>query len=55
MKNLFMCLMANLNILGNITEAKLYKSGETATIECETESGVYEIAIIKKKENEENA
>ena len=53
MKDLFMCLLANLNNHGNVIEATMYKGGEMSTVKVETASGTYEVTIFKKDEVKE--
>mgnify|MGYP003311502719 CR=1 FL=1 len=50
MKDLFMKILLSLVGFGNLTEANLYSSGKYATLTIETESGKYDIAIMKKDE-----
>ena len=55
MKELFMCLLLNLQTHGNLTEANLFSSGNFATLVIENENGKFEIAISKKDEEKKNA
>lgn len=57
MKDLFMCLLLNLQNHGNIVSAKLYKDSDFATIELEGKDCTYDISIRKeeKKGETENA
>ena len=49
MKNLFMCILANLTNYGNITSASMYDD-ELSMINIKTNSGLYSVSITKKKE-----
>ena len=51
MKDLFMCLLLNLKVHGDITEANMYKGGEFSQLEISTDSGKYRISITKREEN----
>ena len=57
MKDLFMCLLLNLQNHGNIVSANLYKDSDFATIELEGKDCTYDISIRKeeKKGETENA
>lgn len=55
MKELFMELLLDLRMKGNITEANLYQSGTYSSFTVETKSGKYKISISKKDEEEKNA
>lgn len=54
MKNLFMCLLTNLKHHGDITAANLYKGGNFASIEVETEDGIYTVNIAKEEKKNED-
>ena len=49
MKDLFMCLLLNLQNLGRITAANLYKDGKYSNIEIETKDAVYSICVSKEE------
>ena len=57
MKDLFKCLLLNLQNHGNIVSANLYKDSDWATIELEGKDCTYDISIRKeeKKGETENA
>ena len=54
MKDLFMCLLLNLQTHGKITAANLYREGKFSSIEVEGEDAVYTVTITKeeKKDND---
>ena len=54
MKDLFMCLLLNMQKFGKITAANLYKLGKLSSIELETEDAVYTITITKEDKQSEN-
>ena len=54
MKELFMCLLLNLKNHGNITAATLYRQGNYASIELETEDGIYSIGVSKEEKKNED-
>lgn len=54
MKDLFMCLLTNLQNHGQIITANLYRDGEFASLEIESEDAVYTVNISKEdKKNED--
>ena len=55
MKDLFMCLLLNLKVHGDITEANMYKGGEFSQMEISTPSGDYKISITKQEKENRNA
>lgn len=54
MKNIFMTLLRDLTILGDLKETTMYESGKWATMTIETTEGTYSISINKKDEEEKN-
>lgn len=54
MRKLFMSLLDELNLHGDVTAATLYKNGDIATITVETEEGECEVMISKKGEEIKN-
>lgn len=54
MKQLFLQLLALLNVKGNITEASLYKNGKYSNITVELEDGIYSISISKEEKTDGN-
>ena len=54
MKELFMCLLLNLQNHGDITAANLYEGGNFSNLTLKGQDGVYTVTISKeeKKENE---
>lgn len=56
MKDLFMCLLLDVERFGKLTEANMYEGGYFSNMKVQTESGKYSISITKEKEGEkENA
>lgn len=55
MKELFLNLLRIANAYGNITSANMYSGGKHSYITVETKDGVYDISILKKDEEKENA
>ena len=54
MKDIFMKLLVELRYYGDITAANMYKGGNFASIEVETEDGIYTVNIAKEdKKNED--
>lgn len=54
MKDLFMCLLLNLQNHGNITAATLYRDGKFATLEVESEYAIYSVNISKEEKSNED-
>lgn len=54
MKDLFMCLLLNLQTYGKIIAANLYREGKLASLEIEDVDGIYEITISKKEKKDAN-
>lgn len=54
MKDLFMCLLLNLQTHGKIVAANLYRDGKLASIEIESDDAIYEVTISKKEKPNEN-
>lgn len=54
MKDLFMCLLLNLQTHGKIVAANLYRDGKLASLEIEDAEGIYEITISKREKKNEN-
>lgn len=53
MKELFMCLLLNLQNHGDITAANLYEGGKFSNLTVETEDGVYTVTISKEEKKNE--
>lgn len=52
MKKLFMNLLAELRLFGEITAANLYRNGNFLSIEVEKEDGIYTLTVTKEEKNE---
>ena len=52
MKDLFMCLLLNLQNHGEIVDANMYKGGKFSAITIETKCGTYSVGIHKEDEKE---
>ena len=55
MKKIFMRLLDVFDLMGNITEALMYSTGDFSRIKVETEQGNYSITISKETENDGNS
>ena len=55
MRDLFMCLLLNVTNHGKLTEANLYENGKFATLKIENDNGTFDISIMKKEEEKEDA
>lgn len=54
MKDLFMCLLLNLQNHGKITAANLYRDGKFSSIEVERGDAIYTVAITKEEKKNED-
>lgn len=54
MKELFMCLLLNLKNHGQIIAANLYRDGNFATMDIESEDAIYTVSIAKAEKKNEN-
>ena len=53
MKDLFMCLLLNLQKHGKIVAANLYRDGKFATLEIDGEDAVYTVTINREEKKSE--
>jgi hypothetical protein len=54
MKELFMCLLTNLQNHGQIITANLYRDSKFASLEIESEDAVYRVNITKEEKKNED-
>jgi hypothetical protein len=50
MKDIFMTVLRNLTVMGDLKEATMYEGGKWATMTIETTEGTYSISIRKTDE-----
>lgn len=53
MKDLFMCLLLNLQTHGKIIAANLYREGTFSSIEVESDDAVYTVTVTKAEKKVE--